>query len=204
MAARAWSIGCRVIGVLALAAFVAAAFTPLQRVAARRLAVYPDVGPAEAIVVLGASVNLDGTLGDASLRRAIHGIRLYRDGLAPRLVFLGMAGEAKSRARLAMSLGVPREAILTEGEEPTTRDEAHRVGVVLGERLGIHHILLVTDILHMRRARALFERAGLSVRPAPTETGVLGAASPERRLLLTRYVLQETFALAYHKAFGYL
>jgi uncharacterized SAM-binding protein YcdF (DUF218 family) len=197
-------VGCRILGALTLAAFIAAAFTPVQRTVARRLAVYPDVGPAEAIVVLGASVNLDGTLGDASLRRAVSGISLYREGLAPRLVFLGMAGEAESRARLAMSFGVPREAIVTEGEEPTTRDEAHRMGVVLGERLGIHKILLVTDILHMRRARALFERAGLSVRPAPTETGVLGAASPERRLLLTRYVLQEFVALAYHRLFGYL
>jgi uncharacterized SAM-binding protein YcdF (DUF218 family) len=115
-----------------------------------------------------------------------------------------LAGEAASRARLAVSLGVPRDAILTEGEEPTTRDEAHRVAVVLGQRLGVRKILLVTDILHMRRARALFEREGLTVRPASTETGVLGAASPERRLLLTRYVAQELVALAYHKLFGYL
>lgn len=204
MIVRAWSRGCRVIGALTVAAFIVAAFTSVPKLAARQLALMPDLGPAEAIVVLGATAYHDGTLGDASLRRAVHGIRLYRDGFASRLVFLGMAGEAQSRTRLAVSLGVPREAIIAESEEPTTRDEAHRMSVVLRQRLGVRQVLLVTDVLHMRRARGLFERAGLAVRPAPTETGILGAASPERRLVLTRYVAQEAVAIAYHRLFGYL
>lgn len=204
MAGRAWSTGCRILGLIALVLFVVAAFTPLSNDAARRLALPPDLGPADAIVVLGASANLDGTLNDVSLRRAIAGIALHRQGLAPRLVFLGMAGEAESRARLAVTLGVPREAIIVEGHEPTTRDEAHRVSVVLGQRLGLRRVLLVTDLLHMRRARGLFERAGLAVRPAPTDTAVVTAASPERRLTLTRQVAQELAALVYHKLFGYL
>lgn len=204
MVVRTWSIGCRLLGALTVVAFVVAAFTSAPKLAARRLAVMPDVGAADAIVALGATGYVDGTLGDASLRRAVLGIRLYREGLAPRIVFLGMVGEAQSRARLALSLGVPREAILTEGEEPTTRDEAHRMGVVLRERRGVRSVLLVPDVLHMRRARGLFERAGFTVRPAPTETGILGAASSERRLVLTRHVAQEVAALAYHRLFGYL
>ena len=204
MVVRAWAMGCRIVGALTVVAFLVAGFTSVPRMAADRLAVGPDLGPADAIVVLGAPAYRDGTLSDPSLRRAVFGIRLYREGLAPRLVFLGMDGEAESRARLAISLGVPREAILTEGLEPTTRDEAHRMGVVLGTRLGVRKVLLVTDILHMRRARALFERAGFAVRPAPTDTGILGASAPERRLTLVRHVAQEFAALAYHKVFGYL
>lgn len=204
MILRAWSPGCRIVGALTIAAFIVAAFTPASRIAARRLAVAPDVGPAEAIVVLGASAQRGGTLGDASLRRAVQGIRLYREGLAPRLVLLGMLEEAGTRARLATSLGVPPEAIITEDLAPTTRDEAHRMGVVLGQRLGVRQVLLVTDVLHMRRARGLFEREGLAVRPAPIDDGILGATSPGRRLLLTRYVAQEIAAIAYHKLFGYL
>jgi uncharacterized SAM-binding protein YcdF (DUF218 family) len=204
MMVRVWPRMCRVLGAVTVAGFLIAAFTPVSTMAARRLSVAPDVGPAEAIVVLGASAYADGSLGDASLRRAVAGIRLYREGLAPRLVFLGMVGEAEARARLAVSLGVPREAIIAEGAEPTTRDEAYRVGVVLGQRLGVRKILLVTDVLHMRRARGLFERVGLTVRPASTDTAALGATSPERRLALTRHVAQEAAALAYHKLFGYL
>jgi uncharacterized SAM-binding protein YcdF (DUF218 family) len=204
MIVHVWSTGCRVVGALTLVGFLGAAFTPAPTMAARRLAVPPDVGPAEAIVVLGASANRDGTLTDVSLRRAVVGITLYRDGLAPRLVFLGVSGEAEARARLAVSLGVPRDAIVTESLQPTTRDEASWTGEVVGKQLGVRRVLLVTDVLHMRRARGLFERAGLAVRPAPTDTWVLGAAVPEKRLLVTRYVAEELAALAYHKVFGYL
>ena len=38
-------------------------------------------------------------------------------------------------------------------------------------RRGLRTVLLVTDAIHMRRARALFERAGFTVRPAPTDDG---------------------------------
>jgi uncharacterized SAM-binding protein YcdF (DUF218 family) len=204
MLARVWSAACRVVGALTIAAFLLAAFTPAPTMLAERLAVPPDVGPADAIVVLGASANRDGTLSDASLRRVVEGIRLYHSGLARRLVLLGVAGEAEARARLAQTLGVPRDAIVTEGWQPTTRAEASWAGTVLGHEQGLHRTLLVTDALHMRRARRLFERAGLSVRPAPTDTWVFGALGPEKRLLVTRYVAQELAALVYHELFGYL
>lgn len=203
MMAHAWRLTCRIVGALTIAGFFVAAFSPAVPMAARRVAVFADLGPADAIVVLGSSVNADGTLGDASLRRALAGIALYRDGLASRLVFLGMMGEAEARARLAIESGVPREAILTEGVEPTTRAEAHRVGV-LGRQLGVRRILLVTDVLHMRRARGLFQREGFAVRPAPTNTASLWVSTPESRLHLTRTLAQEIVAITYHKAFRYL
>jgi uncharacterized SAM-binding protein YcdF (DUF218 family) len=201
---RLWILTCRVVGVFTLAGFLLAAFTSAPNAVAHLMTVPPDLGPAEAIVVLGASANRDGSLGDASLRRAIRGIRLYREGLAPRVLFFGMYGEAETRARLAAAMGVNREAILIEPHEPTTRDEAERAGTVLAKRLGVRTILLVTDALHMRRASALFERAGLKVRAAPTQMGALLAGKPEERLRLTRTVGQELMALSYHKLFGYL
>lgn len=203
MMVRAWWLTCRVVGAFTIAGFVLVAFSPAPTIVARRVAVAPDVGPAEAIVVLGSSINADGTLGSASLRRALAGIGLYRDGLAPRLVFLGMMGEAEARARLAVDSGVPKQAILTEGVEPTTRAEAHRIGA-LGRQLGVRRVLLVTDVLHMRRARALFEREGLTVRPAPTDRASLWVTTPESRLQLTRTLAQELVAITYHKLFGYL
>ena len=204
MMLRVWVAACRIAGVLTLVGLLVAAFTSAPNVLAARLAVPPDIGPAEAIVVLGASATRDGTLSDASLRRALTGIRLYREGFAPRLVFLGMYAEAEARARLAVSLGVERGAILTESRVPTTRDEAARMRVVLGEGLGVRAVLLVTDVLHMRRARGLFERNGLFVRPAPADTGALAGRTPEERLNLARAVGQEVGAIGYHKVLGYL
>lgn len=201
---RAWWIACRVTGALAVLGFLLAAFTPVPNRAARWLAPPADVGPADAIVVLGASALADGTLSDASLRRAVSGIRLYRRGLAPRLLLLGVFVEADARAQLATELGVAPSAIVTERYQPTTRAEAAWAAETLRAGTRAPKVLLVTDTLHMRRARLLFERAGLSVRPAPTDPGVVGVTTPEGRLRLTRTLAQELFSLVYHRAFGYL
>jgi uncharacterized SAM-binding protein YcdF (DUF218 family) len=200
---RRFALLCRLVGVLVVVGFFLGAFTRIPNVLAQRIAVPPAIGRADAIVVLGASINRDGTLTDASLRRAIEGIRLYREGLAPRLMLLGMYGEARARARLAATLGVPPDAITLDEVEPTTRQEAHGVAQRL-KPVGAHRIVLVTDALHMRRARALFERAGFTVSPAPTQTGLVLGHTPEDRLRLTRGLLQEFAALGYHRAFGYL
>ena len=204
MLLRKWVVACRAVGAVTIIGLGLASFTPLPNVIGRRVAVAPDVGPAEAIVVLGASVNRDGTLGDSSLRRTLTGIKLYRQGLAPRLIFLGISSEAGARAHLAVDLGIKPSAIVAEHDQPTTRDEAARMRVVLGERLGLRTVLLVTDPVHMRRARALFERAGFTVRSAPTEDGLLAAGTHEERMLLCRAIGKELVALGYHKLFGYL
>ena len=203
MIERTFATLCRVVGGVVVAGFLLAAFTSVPNAIAQRLAVPAAIEPAAAIVVLGASINRDGTLTDASLRRAVEGIRLYREGLAPRLLLLGMYGEGRARAALAATLGVPPDAIAVDEIEPTTRHEAHGVARRLGP-LGAKAIVLVTDALHMRRARALFEREGLTVFPAPTNTGLVLGHTPENRLGLTRGLLQELTALAYHRAFGYL
>jgi uncharacterized SAM-binding protein YcdF (DUF218 family) len=204
MLLRTWVMVCRIVGATTILGLGLAMFTPVPNVVGHRFAVPPDVRPADAIVVLGASINRDGSLGDSSLRRALTGIRLYRRGLAPRIAFLGLYTEAGTRARLAVDLGVERSAILADHNEPTTRDEASRMRVVLGDRLGAKTVLLVTDPMHMRRARALFQRAGFDVRPAPTDEGLISAGGHEDRLRLTRAIGQELASLAYHKLFGYL
>jgi uncharacterized SAM-binding protein YcdF (DUF218 family) len=201
--ARRFALLCRLVGALVVMAFALGAFTRMPNTLAQRIAVPAAIARADAIVVLGASINRDGTLTDASLRRAVEGIRLYREGLAPRLLVLGMYGEGRARAELAATLGVPREAVTVDEVEPTTRHEAHGVAQRLKPQ-GATRILLVTDTLHMRRARGLFERAGFTVFPAPTQTGLVLGHTPENRLRLTRGLLQELTALAYHRAFGYL
>lgn len=177
-----------------MVAFLIIAFTPLPNLLHGWLSIPQREGPAGAIVVLG---------GSESERRAILGIRLYRQGLAPLVTFSGTPYEVQTRKTLARDLGVPPEAILTEPTVHTTREEALKVGALLHAR-GIHRILLVTDALAMRRARRVFERAGFEVLPAPSIGAGNSMGPPQKQVEFALTVAEETAAYLYYRLMGYL
>lgn len=196
----------RRLGLAVLGCFFVAAFTPAANLAHRALSVGPRIEKAEAIVVLGAGVSSTGTLSDSSLRRAVRGIELERQGLSPVLVMLGpserVPGEAEIRGRLAHAMGVPAEHLHVVTGGRTTREEAQRARADLGP--GVKRILLVTGSIHMTRARVLFERAGFEVLPAPVDDTSGGGLSPEARLALSLRLGEELLAQAYHRLAGYI
>jgi uncharacterized SAM-binding protein YcdF (DUF218 family) len=196
---------CRVVGLLGLLAFVVTAFTPAPRLIHRAMTSPSEERHADAIVVLGASVSPEGLLDSASLRRTLAGVRAQRRGLAPVLLLLGPrhgnAVEADVRSALATDLGVPKEAIRTEPRALTTQQEARRAADLLLPQ-GARRVLLVTSEYHIRRARALFERAGFEV--APLAVPEIDAASnrPEERLSTMRSALSEAFARGLYRVLG--
>jgi uncharacterized SAM-binding protein YcdF (DUF218 family) len=197
----------RPLGGVLVAAFAALAFTPLSNLMHRAIVgPPPPLEPARAIVVLGAGRE-GQELTDASLRRALHGIILFRQGLAPFLVLLGGpaedGAEANMRMHLARDMGVPAESLLADSRGRTTREEASVSWKVLAPR-GVQKILLVTGTQHMRRAAALFRQVGFEVVPAPVEELPTAADSPQGRLELARGLLRELLARAYNHAAGYL
>jgi len=199
---------CPLLGGVGLALFLVSAFTPLPNLLSRSMGGASALGPAEAIVVLGGGVTPDGVLSDRSMRRALHGILLYRKGLAPLLVFFGPVGdggpaEAEVRAELAQALGVTPGVILSAAEPRTTREEALRGGALLQAK-GVRRILLVTDAYHMRRARTAFEQAGFEVLAAPTHDLSSRVSRPEERLTLMRRIVEERLARLYYGLAGYL
>lgn len=203
-----WTRICRLVGFAGVAFFLVSAFTPLPNILSRWLGTLSRLEPAEAIVVLGGGVSSDGKLNNSSMRRTVHGILLYRRGLAPLLVFMGPArdegpAEAEVRAEIAQELGISPGVIVTEADVQTTREEAVRGGALLRKR-GVRKILLVTDTYHMARARALFEQDGFEVLAAPAEGLSSRESSPEERLRLMRRILGELFAWVYYRIAGYL
>ncbi len=184
---------CRLLGAAFLIVFALVAFTPLVGALGPR-----PIRPvrADAAVVLAGSISTDGTLSDSSLRRAIQGIRLYKKGLVPLLVLSGGVApgrsEAETRAELARDLGVADSAIILLTDTRTTRDEAMKAAQLLPSR-GVRHILVVTDPLHMARARAAFTAEGFEVSPAPTSRPRV-TNSPGGRLRLLRDVAEEWLA----------
>ena len=147
----------------------------------------------------------EGELTDNSLRRTIHGVRLFRQGLAPRIVLLGAeyhgAVEAEVRARYATGLGVPADALIVEPGGHSTRDEARRVRARLGRGRGAT-VLLVTGLHHMPRARRVFEGEGMKVVAAPVLEESSRPVRPQSRLALARAIAQEAVARAYYRVAG--
>ncbi len=196
------------VGAVAVLGFLLTVFSPLPNWLFDRLTTRAMIRPADAVVVLGAGIGQDGELSRESLRRAVQGILLWRAREAPILVFSGPSFEhspieSEVRAAMAKAFGVAPDAIVTETTANTTREEALRIGA----ELRAHHarrILLVTDSMHMRRAQALFERAGFDVLPASVDTISGRARSPEGRLELMRWVLGEAVARAYYRLAGYI
>lgn len=135
-----------------------------------------EVPAAEAAIVIGGAISppspmrLFADLHDAA-DRVWHAARLYHAGKAPVLVLSGGSDpevtpttEAQAMQMLLRDLSVPDTAMLREGASRTTRQNAENSAALLKHR-GIRRVLLVTSALHMARAVAHFQAAGLAVVP---------------------------------------
>ncbi len=79
----------------------------------------------DAIIVLGYPANPDGTASPEQRERTLEGIREYKSGVAPALIFTGGPAhnqfvEAHIMATLAAQQGVPQSAIIEEGQAQNT------------------------------------------------------------------------------------
>jgi uncharacterized SAM-binding protein YcdF (DUF218 family) len=79
----------------------------------------------DTIIVLGTPANPDGSASPEQRERTLEGIREYKAGIAPHLIFTGAAAhnqfvEAHVMAKLALSQGVPPAAIIEEDHAQNT------------------------------------------------------------------------------------
>ena len=135
---------------------------------------YPGVDQSTPyIVVLGAGVmeSIDPTvpelakLPDAGIRRVLEAVRLHQYFPQTKIIMSGGDGEAPTMSRVAMVLGVEKEALLQENTSKDTEDQARLIKpLVQGQRF-----FLVTSNWHMLRSAGLFRKQGLRFIPAPTD-----------------------------------
>ncbi|WP_113640207.1 envelope biogenesis factor ElyC [Escherichia albertii] len=127
------------------------------------------------IVVLGGGYTWNpqwapgSNLINNSLPRLNEGGRLWRANPGAKLIFTGGVAQtntvsaAEVGARVAQSLGVPREQIITLDLPKDTEEEAAAVKQAIGNA----PFLLVTSASHLPRAMIFFQQAGLKPLPAP-------------------------------------
>lgn len=153
-----------------------------------------SVPAAEVAVVLGGAVagaqppmRPDHDLTSAA-DRVWHAARLYHAGKVRHVLLSGGASRAGQPAeslameRFLLDLGVPAAVVWREEVSVNTATKTSESARLLRAR-GVGTIVLVTSALHMRRARANFERTGLVVHPAPTDFEVVDEPFELNRLL---------------------
>lgn len=135
----------------------------------------------DAIVVLGGTLSPPASPAreanlSAAVDRLVYATKLYRLGKSPTILISGgnatsaetMDAESIHAAALLRDWGIPADAILTETESVNTYENAVYTKLMLDQH-DLKSVLLVTSALHMPRALATFESAGVQAIPAATD-----------------------------------
>jgi len=152
--------------------------------------------PADAILVLGAKVNEDGSPSEALAERVATGVELFKQGLSPVLLVSGGVGheghdESVVMKQMAMRQGVPEGSIVVDGQGNNTEASLLNARAWLAQRGG-GELLVVSHYHHLPRVRLLGLRHGVSCHTVHADEGAtLLAGTPY-------YVAREAAALAYY------
>lgn len=124
-------------------------------------------GGADAVIVLGASVQMPGVPSQALRRRIEHGVAVFfADGARFLVVSGGVVvappAEAVLMRAIALDRGVPDERIIVEDMARNTFENAVYAGLII-RREGWRRSIVVTDAFHLPRALYCFRRLGLPV-----------------------------------------
>ena len=147
---------------------------------------------AGAIVVLGAA-QYAGRPSPVLEARLDHAIRLYRRGIAPKLIVTGgkaagdITSEAETSARYARRNGVPASAIILEDESRSTTEQMHAVARMARTR-DIGTVVLVSDRFHMLRLLLTAWKLDLKAYGSPTRSSPISLTDTAG----IRYVLLES------------
>ncbi|HEX7992146.1 MAG TPA: YdcF family protein [Stenotrophomonas sp.] len=152
-----------------------------------------QAAPADAIIVLGAAA-YDAKPSPVFEERIRHGLDLYQQGYAPKLIFTGGFGGAGARfsesqvaRRYALKQKIPGKDILIETRSRTTRQNLVEAKQVMLKH-DMHKVIVVSDPLHMARALRLSRELGIDA---------LASSTPSTRFrsfhTSWRFLLQEVY-----------
>lgn len=129
---------------------------------------------ADAAIILGAAT-YNGTVSPVYRERINHGIALYKEGYAGKLIVTGGVGagntvsDAAAAKQYALGQGVPPADIYTEDASAITQENLVYAKNIM-EAHQLHTALIVSDPLHMKRAMLLARDAGITAYSSPTPT----------------------------------
>jgi uncharacterized SAM-binding protein YcdF (DUF218 family) len=160
----------------------------------------------EVLIVLGGSSTNDGLIGGNSYWRSAYAVFAYREGWVRQIIItVGSNTATPTAASMRAFLecqGVPREIIVVETQARNTRENALYTKPLLSNSAG-QRVLLTSDF-HMFRARRVFEKVGIDVRPRPIPDVLKRASTWRGRWPAFLDLIFESAKIAYYYAHGWI
>lgn len=119
---------------------------------------------ADAILILGAKVNLDNTPSEALYNRTMEAVKLFKEGRADYILTTGGIGlgdlpESKVAGKVARDSGVPADKILEEADSHNTFDSLEDIKS-LANAHNVQSIIVVSDQYHVARGVLVAQHFG--------------------------------------------
>lgn len=153
--------------VAAAAVYLMIFYTPVVWFLASPLKISTPLQKADAIVVLAGGVGESGQPGQGYEERVEYAVNLYKKGYASRLIFssgfMYALKEPLVMKALAISLGVPDDAIILEDQARSTYEHVLRVRDVLHYNR-LTDIVLISSPYHMLRLSLVMKKFAPDIR----------------------------------------
>lgn len=141
-------------------------YTPLIWFVAEPLKISQKPQKADYIVVLAGGVGESGRPGKGYEERVKYAAELYKNGFASNLIFSSgykyVFEEPLLMKALAVSLGIPPDAIILEDKSVNTYENINFVQEIIG-RNKVSTVILVSSPYHMRRVSYVFNKAAKNI-----------------------------------------
>ena len=154
-----------------LLATLAGAYVVAVARAIERQSEVDEARRADVIIVLGAA-EYRGRPSPVLKARLDHGLELYQQQLAPRILTTGGSGgdphftEGEVGRAYLVGKGVPSEAVIVESEGSSTAHSMAAAAEIM-RRMNLKSAIVVSDGYHIFRAKRILEHEGMEVYGSP-------------------------------------
>ncbi len=161
-------------------------YTPLAWFLAGPLQIREAPKKSDCIVVFGGGVGESGKAGQGFEERVQYAVALYEEGFAKQMIFSSGYSyafkETDVMKALAVSLGIPEEAIFMEPEAANTYQNVLLTRNIMKQK-GWKSMLLVSSPYHMRRVSLVLKKIdnGIDVTYTPLPSSLFYSRSPRDR-----------------------
>lgn len=170
-------------------------------------ATYDSARTSDVIMILGEESYWGEAYNPCLVARVNHGVALYKQGYAPKLLMSGgydenkpQHNEAETMKKIAIARGVPEKDILLEKRSTSTYENMIFSRPILQEHQ-LSSILLVTAPFHS--PRAAWTAAKQLDQPVAVSPSLINPCW-QQHTYLSRYMLREPVALIYYVLHGRL